>query len=110
MKKMRELTENLLEEITKRLAESIQPERIYLFGSHAAGNANQDSDVDLLAVVPDTEASLREIAIEGRRSLWDIEMPFDLIVCTESQFERFRDVKNSIMNEAFCLGRIVYGS
>ena len=107
---MRELTENLLEEITKRLAESIQPERIYLFGSHAAGNANQDSDVDLLAVVPDTEKSLREIAIEGRKSLRDIQVPFDLIVCTEFQFERFRDVKNSIMNEAFCFGRIVYGS
>ncbi len=107
---MRELTENLLEEITRRLAESIQPEKIYLFGSHAAGNANQDSDVDLLAVVPDTEKSVREIAIEGRKSLRDIQVPFDLIVCTKFQFERFRDVKNSIMNEAFCFGRIVYGS
>jgi len=107
---MRELTENLLEEMTKRLAESIQPERIYLFGSHAAGNADQDSDVDLLAVVPDTKKSVREIAIKGRKSLWDIEVPFDLIVCTKFQFERFRNVKNSIMNEAFCFGRIVYGS
>jgi len=61
---MRELTESLLEATTKRLAESIQPEKIYLFGSHAAGNANQDSDVDLLVVVPDTEESLREIAKE----------------------------------------------
>lgn len=107
---MRELTDNLLQEITKRLAESIQPERIYLFGSHAAGNANQDSDVDLLAVVPDTEESVREIAIEGRKSLWDIGVLFDLIVCTKFQFERFRDVKDSIMNEAFCFGRLVYGS
>jgi predicted nucleotidyltransferase len=107
---MRELTDNLLGEITRRLAESIQPERIYLFGSHAAGNADQDSDVDLLAIVPDMEESVREIAMKGRKSLWDIEVPFDLVVCTKFQFERFRDVKNSIMNEAFCFGRIVYGS
>jgi predicted nucleotidyltransferase len=107
---MRELTQNLLDQITERLAESIQPERIYLFGSHAAGNANPDSDVDLLAVVPDTEKSVREIAIEGRKSLWDIEASFDLVVCTKFQFERFRDVKNSIMNEAFYFGRLVYGS
>lgn len=107
---MRELTKNLLEQITGRLAESIQPERIYLFGSHATGRADDDSDIDLLAVVPDTEESLRKIAVEGRKSLWDIQVPFDLIVCTEFQFERFRDVKNSIMNEAFCFGRIIYGS
>jgi predicted nucleotidyltransferase len=107
---MRELTKNLLEEITKRLAESIHPERIYLFGSHAIGRADEESDVDLLAVVPDTEKSLRAIAIEGRKSLRDIQIPFDLIVCTKYQFDRFRDVKNSIMNEAFCFGRIVYGT
>ena len=107
---MRELNENLLGEMTKRLAESIQPERIYLFGSHATGDADQDSDVDLLAVVPDTEESVREIAIKGRRSLWDIQVPLDLIVCTKFQFDRFRDVKNSIMNEAVCFGRIIYES
>jgi predicted nucleotidyltransferase len=107
---MRELTDNLLEEITNRLAKSIQPERIYLFGSHAAGRADDDSDVDLLAVVPDTNKSLRKIAIEGRKSLWEIEIPLDLIVCTKIQFDRFRNVKNSIMNEAFCFGRVIYGS
>jgi predicted nucleotidyltransferase len=100
----------LLNEITGRLAESLHPERIYLFGSRAAGNADQDSDVDLLVVVPDTEKSTREIAIEGRRSLWSFEIPFDLIVCTESQFNRYGRVKNTIMNEALCEGRIVYGS
>ena len=107
---MRELTDNLLGEITGRLAESIRPERIYLFGSHTTGRADDDSDIDLLAVVPDTKKSLREIAIEGKKSLWGIQAPLDLIVCTEFQFNRFRDVKNSIMNEAFCFGRIVYGS
>ncbi|OHB61295.1 MAG: hypothetical protein A2167_00645 [Planctomycetes bacterium RBG_13_46_10] len=60
---MRKLTNNLLEEIARRLAESIQPEKIYLFGSRAVGGADEDSDVDLLAVVPDTEKSLRQIAV-----------------------------------------------
>lgn len=109
-KKMRELTENLLQEITRRLAESIQPERIYLFGSHAAGNANDDSDVDLLVVVRDTDKSTREISFEGRKSLRDLLISLDLIVCTESQFNRYGQVKNTIMNEALCEGRIVYGS
>ena len=107
---MKKLSTKLLDEITKRLAESIHPERIYLFGSHAAGKAEQDSDVDLLAVVPDTDRSTREVAIEGRSSLGDFLIPFDLIVCTKSQFDRYVDVKNTIMNEVLCDGRLVYGS
>jgi len=107
---MKELSTELLDEITKRLVESIHPDRIYLFGSHAVGNAEDDSDVDLLAVVPDTDQSTREIAIEGRSSLRDFLISFDLIVCTKSQFDRYADVKNTIMNEVLCDGRLVYGS
>jgi predicted nucleotidyltransferase len=106
---MKKLSKELLDEISKRLAESIHPERIYLFGSHAAGNADADSDVDLLAVIPDTDRSTREIAIDGRSSLSDFGIPFDLVVCTKSQFDRYADVKNTIMNEVLCDGRLVYG-
>ncbi len=107
---MKEISTKLLNEITRRLAESIHPERIYLFGSHAAGTPDDDSDVDLLVVVRDTDKSTREITIEGRKSLRDLLIPFDLIVCTEKQFNRYGHVKNTIMNEALCEGRIVYGS
>ena len=105
-----EFTSELLKDITKCLKSTINPSAIYLFGSYATGQANEYSDIDLLAVIPDTDKSLREIAIEGRRSLWDIQFPFDLIVCTKTQFDRFRDVKNSIINEAFSFGRIIYES
>jgi tRNA nucleotidyltransferase (CCA-adding enzyme) len=40
-------------EITRRLVEFYQPERIYLFGSEARGTAGPDSDLDFLVVVPD---------------------------------------------------------
>jgi len=106
---MKELSTKLLDEMTKRLAESIRPERIYLFGSYAAGRADTDSDIDLLAVVPDTDQPTREIAIEGRSSLSDFLISFDLIVCTKSQFDRYADIKNTIMNEVLCDGRMVYG-
>ncbi len=107
---MKELSTELLEEITKRLAESIHPERIYLFGSHAAGNADQNSDIDLLAVIPEIGKSTRNVARKGRASLWGLKTPVDLIVCTESQFKRYSDVKNTVMNEALCEGKLVYGS
>jgi len=107
---MKELSTELLDEITKRLAQSVHPERIYLFGSHAAGSADPDSDVDLLIVVPDTNQSCHDLALKGRASLWGLEIPVDLIVCTESQFKRYGNVKNTVMNEALCQGRLIYGS
>jgi len=107
---MKETSTELLDEITKRLAESIHPERIYLFGSYAAGNADQDSDIDLLAVIAETDKSTRDVARKGRASLWGLKTPVDLIVCTKSQFKRYSDVKNTIMNEALCEGKLVYGS
>jgi len=107
---MKKLSTELLDEITMRLAESIHPERIYLFGSHAAGNADQDSDIDLLAVIGETDKSTRDVARKGRASLWGLKTPVDLIVCTRSQFERYRHVANNVMNEAFLDGRVIYGS
>ena len=38
-----------------RLVRALSPERIYLFGSQARGDANYDSDYDLLVVVPASE-------------------------------------------------------
>ena len=107
---MKEISTELLDEITKRLAESIHPERIYLFGSHAAGSADQDSDIDLLVVIAETDKSTRDVARKGRASLWGLKTPVDLIVCTESQFKRYSDVKNTVMNEALCEAKLVYGS
>ena len=42
-----------IEEITRRLVEFYRPVRIYLFGSEARGDADPDSDLDFLVVVPD---------------------------------------------------------
>ena len=51
----------ILAEIVRRLVEAYQPERVYLFGSHARGEAGPDSDYDLMLVVPDeAPASFRQ--------------------------------------------------
>ena len=48
-----------LAEIVRRLVEAYQPERIYLFGSMARGDAGPDSDYDLLVLVPDEATAVR---------------------------------------------------
>lgn len=43
---------NEVEALSRRIVEEFDPEKIILFGSHAAGTAREDSDVDLLVILP----------------------------------------------------------
>ena len=44
----------ILAEIVRRLVEAYRPERIYLFGSVARGDAGPDSDYDIMMLCPTT--------------------------------------------------------
>lgn len=46
-----DLQDPILDEIVRRLVCEFAPERIYLFGSQARGDAGPDSDYDLMVVV-----------------------------------------------------------
>ncbi|PSO87519.1 MAG: hypothetical protein BRC46_08540 [Cyanobacteria bacterium QS_6_48_18] len=50
---MKTLSDELLAEITSRLVATLNPESIYLFGSHAWGTPHGDSDVDLYVIISD---------------------------------------------------------
>ena len=48
---MKNVENDLLKEITQRLVAELHPEKIILFGSHAWGTPDEDSDLDLLVIV-----------------------------------------------------------
>ena len=54
-----------LVEIVRRLVEAYQPERIYLFGSKARDQANQDSDYDIMVVIPDSAPAPQSFSVRG---------------------------------------------
>ena len=53
---------NELDLIVQRIMDVFHPLRIILFGSAARGEAGQDSDIDLLVVMPDGTPRLRFLA------------------------------------------------
>lgn len=59
------LTNKDISEITKKIAENINPEKIYLFGSYANGKPNEDSDLDI-AVIDDRAGNKDEDIRLGR--------------------------------------------
>src|SRR5437016_2610830 len=46
------VTRRQINELARRIAERFRPEKIILFGSYAYGTPTEDSDVDLLVVMP----------------------------------------------------------
>jgi len=86
-------------DLIARIADRYAPRRIVLFGSHARGEANADSDVDLL-VVMDTELRPLRQAMEISRDIRR-EVPADFFVRTPDQVEQPdpRDVMLRIMLE-----------
>jgi predicted nucleotidyltransferase len=106
---MKTISSELLAEITRRLAEEFQPEQVILFGSHAWGTPNEDSDVDLLVIVSHSDEKPIQRAVRGHRCLRGLLVPTDILVKTRTEVERYRHVRASLERKMLEEGRILYG-
>ncbi|HJT23464.1 MAG TPA: nucleotidyltransferase domain-containing protein [bacterium] len=95
--------------VVDRLAKAYHPERIYLFGSVARGEAGPDSDYDLMVVVRDNApARLRQSRLAYEK-LWGVDAAADVLVWTHSAFESRTGVKASLPATILREGRLLYG-
>ncbi len=100
----------VLAEIVRRLAAAYRPEKIYLFGSVARGDAGPDSDYDLMVVVPDdAPPDLRDcdVAYDVLRGLGVAK---DILVWTRDQFEERLCLKASLPSTVLREGRLLYAA
>lgn len=97
-----------IESLSESIARQFQPDSIFLFGSYAYGEPGQDSDVDLLIIMPfEGKPSRKALEI-----LSEIEprFPVDLIVRTPAQVAYRIAHNDSFMLEIFQRGRKLYES
>jgi predicted nucleotidyltransferase len=99
--------QGLLDEVVKRTVKAVQPLRIILFGSAARGAMGQDSDLDLLVVVPDG-VHRRRSAQAVYKSLRGIGFAKDVIVVTESDIREYGDNPSLIIYPALRQGKELY--
>lgn len=90
-----------------RLAAGFSPDRIVLFGSYARGDADEDSDVDLLVVMPEDDER-REVEIEMRRLVSDLPVAKDIVVTTNDEIRRRGHVIGTVLEPALREGKVVY--
>ena len=106
---MKELSQGILREITRRLVAEFQPEQVILFGSHAWGTPHEDSDVDLLVIVPQSDEKPVQRAVRGHRCLSGLRVSKDILVKTRAEVERFRHVHTSLECQILERGKVLYG-
>jgi len=105
---MKAISENLLQEVTRRLGEQFQPEQIILFGSQAWGTPTPGSDLDLMVIVTHSDLSDYERALRAHRSLRGLDIAKDVIVKTRAEFDFFRQVRASLENKIARDGKVLY--
>lgn len=93
--------------VIQRIARTLQPERIVLFGSYAYGIPTPDSDVDLL-VVMDDDASPLDAYLKISRLLRPRPFPIDLVVKTPNELRHSVDANDIFIREILSRGTIVY--
>lgn len=104
------LRERLLSEVVRRLAEALNPECIYLFGSQARGDATEDSDYDILIIVPGSGRTPHAKAVAAYRAVSGIPIPMDLLVWTRELFDRQAPVVASLPATVLREGRLLYAA
>ena len=97
-----------INELAERIAREFHPQKIILFGSSALGTATEDSDVDLLVIMPTEGSGLRKAAeIMNKISP---RIPVDLIVRDPEDVQRRLEANDFFLREVTEKGKILYVS
>ena len=102
------LDQATLDDVIGRIVEVAEPEKIILFGSAARGEADPDSDIDLLVIKDGADAFELMARIYGR--LRGVGAAVDAIVVSPEDVERYKDSHALIIKPAVQDGLVVYGS
>lgn len=97
----------LIQEITRRIVEGVNPRRIILFGSRARGDARPDSDIDLFVEMDSPESPI-ERHTRVRLLLRGLRASMDLIVMTPDEVAVRRNSRVSMVPRIEREGKILY--
>lgn len=102
------ITPAQIQRVSDEIARKFQPERIILFGSYAYGIPTEDSDVDLLVVMP----------FEGRKAKKATEIrlavragfAMDLIPITPERLKYRIEIEDFFLREVVEKGKVLYSA
>jgi predicted nucleotidyltransferase len=89
------------------VAREFHPQRIVLFGSYACGRPTEDSDVDLLVIMPRTRDRGERMSVRIRQAI-PRDFSLDLLVRTPSEVAKRLRWGDPFMRELLEKGKVLY--
>jgi predicted nucleotidyltransferase len=80
------ISQQTINEAVQLLVAAAHPVKVVLFGSYARKEANDDSDLDFLVIVP-ALANKHQEMVRLRRILRPLQIPVDVLVASEKEIE-----------------------
>lgn len=103
------IDEPTLQQIVMRIVATARPSRVILFGSYGRGDADEDSDVDLMVIKPQVDNPYEEM-FHLRQAIGPIGAGVDVLVYAEKNIEERKDWCTSPIYWALREGRTLYAT
>lgn len=100
-------SDQVLDEVVRRLVTAFRPERVVLFGSRARGEAGPDSDIDLLIIAESRDPIHVRIA-HAQRALRGLPVAVDVFVCTPDEVAFYERWLSHTVSIALREGTVVH--
>ena len=96
---------SVIRRFARQIGERFQPDKVVLFGSYAYGTPHNESDVDLLVIMPANDVVAQAIRISGA---FERQVSHSIIVRTARQVQRGLKQNNWFLREVMAKGKVLY--
>jgi predicted nucleotidyltransferase len=101
------IDEQTLQQVVQRIVAAAQPSRVILFGSHGRDDTDAGSDLDLMVIERNLDNQYEEM-IRLRKAVGHIGVGVDVLVYSETEYERRSQVPGTVLYWARKEGRPLY--
>ena len=95
-----------IQKLSEKIQREFKPDKIILFGSYAWGTPQDDSDVDLLVILPYQGKAWRTAS--SIRERIQANFPLDILVRNVEQIQSRLAINDSFLTEIMTRGKVVY--
>lgn len=95
-----------IKRLCRQIVEAFHPDKIILFGSRAYGKPREDSDIDLLVVIPyQGDSAMMAVRILNHI---DVLAPIDLLIRSPEEIRERIKIGDSFIREIIERGKVIY--